>query len=134
MNTPSKQPLLGDVPTFETYGQILKYNINLLDRNQIWLECVRQWWILVLSIGLSIYFIICIRRLRATQNKRDLDQFILIIEVTKLLVFMVIEFLVLNIGGLLLCLSFMSYIRMNVSGNFLYQVLELAGKGQYSYR
>lgn len=58
--------------SFESYGDIIRYNTNLTTV-ELWVECIRQWLIIVITIALSILFLHSIRNLKRTQQGIDLD-------------------------------------------------------------
>ena len=67
---------------FDDYGEIIHYNFDLTDTT-IWLEFVRQWFVVICTALLSVLFVYSLLRLRRTQNGCDFDQFILIAELIK---------------------------------------------------
>ena len=71
-----------DELSFDDYSDIIKYNANLTTVG-LWVECLRQWLIIVITIALSILFIHSIRNLKRTQQGIDLDQLILWAELVK---------------------------------------------------
>ena len=68
--------------SFNSYGDIIRYNTNLTTV-ELWVECIRQWLIIVITIALCILFIHSIRNLKRTQQGIDLDQLILWAEFVK---------------------------------------------------
>lgn len=46
------------------YGTIFDENINLLNQDHIWVECLRQWLVIFGSIACIAIQVVCVRRLR----------------------------------------------------------------------
>mgnify|MGYP000294807614 CR=1 FL=1 len=65
------------------YGTIFGDNINLLNRDHIWLECLRQWLVIAGSIATIALLVVCVRRLRKFQRSWTLDSVILVLEAVK---------------------------------------------------
>ena len=59
----SMKPNPDERPHFDTYWDLIVYNANLTNSNGIVIEAIRQWSILLLSIGVPILFVISIRAL-----------------------------------------------------------------------
>ena len=60
-------------PTFDTYWDLIVYNANLTNSNDIVVEAIRQWLILILSFFLGFLFWASIRILHKAQKQWDLD-------------------------------------------------------------
>ena len=72
-----------ELPEFDSYWDLFAYNFNLFNQSGLWVECIRQWMLVIASVGLSYYFVKCVNRLKESQRERDLDQCVLLIEVAK---------------------------------------------------
>lgn len=66
-----------------TYWNVVKYNFNLNNVNSVWLDCFRQWFILLMTLFLMYYITYAIREIRKAQMKFDFDSMILSIELIK---------------------------------------------------
>ena len=58
-------------------------NINLLNKEQNWVDCFRQWFVLFMTIITILYLSFAIREIRKAQQTIDIDQVILGIEMVK---------------------------------------------------
>jgi hypothetical protein len=43
---------------------MVRQNFNLFDKNGNWLDCFRQWFILLMTAGLAYYLILAIKEMR----------------------------------------------------------------------
>jgi hypothetical protein len=66
-----------------TYWEVVKMEINLFNANGNWVECMRQWFVLVTTILLTFYLLFVIREMRKAQREWDFDQIVLGIELIR---------------------------------------------------
>ena len=67
---------------FDSYWEKVEYNTELFKFN-LWTEGLRQWVIILCTIGFTLLFVNSLRNLRRTSQRMDLDQIILIAEMVK---------------------------------------------------
>lgn len=119
---------------------MVQTQLNLLNSKQNWVDCMREWLILVSSCAFGYYLIFAIGEIRKAQSVVDFDQIVLAIELLKVstslqmlhtyqvLIFLIVSFLVTDIAGLFLCYTLSSLIRSFICGSFLGKVIALQGK------
>ena len=67
---------------FDSYWDVIRYNCQITTVS-LWMECTRQWLILLGTIAFSVLFLKSICNLKRTQQGIDFDQVILSIELIK---------------------------------------------------
>lgn len=67
----------------ETFWEIVKDEFNLLNKDDNWVDCMRQWFVIVSTLALSYYLIYAIREIRKAQRQIDFDQVVLIVELIR---------------------------------------------------
>ena len=67
---------------FDDYWDKVEFNAQITEFT-LWTEGVRQWFIILCTIGFSILFIRSLINLRRTSQGWDIDQIILIAELVK---------------------------------------------------
>lgn len=63
--------------------EMISTNINLFNKEQNWVDCLRQWFVLLMTIITILYLLFAIREIRKAQQTIDIDQVILGIEMVK---------------------------------------------------
>lgn len=58
-------------------------NLNLFNKELNWVDCLRQWFVLLMTIITTMYLVFAIREIRKAQQTVDIDQVILGIELGK---------------------------------------------------
>jgi hypothetical protein len=58
-------------------------NLDLLNNKENWVDCFRQWFILLMTLLLVIYLQAAIKVMQKAQGTVDIDQVILFIELVK---------------------------------------------------
>ena len=87
---------------FDSPWEIIKYNSELWGVT-LWVECMRQWFVILCTLALCALLSVSIHKLKRTQRGFDFDQFILVTELIKVVIFAVIEFFLLQYAGLVFC-------------------------------
>ena len=63
-----KEPNKDDELGIDNYWDLIVYNANLTNSNNIVVEAIRQWSVLLLSIGVPVLFVLSIRELHKAQK------------------------------------------------------------------
>lgn len=64
------------------WGMIVQ-SINLFNHEDNWVDCLRQWFVLLMTLVTTLYLLFAIREIRKAQQTIDIDQVILGIELGK---------------------------------------------------
>ena len=51
-----------------TYWEVVHMEINLFNNNDNWVDCMRQWLVLVSTVALTFYLVFAIKEMRKAQR------------------------------------------------------------------
>ena len=82
---------------------------------------------LVVGVSMSVWFVICARRLFESANKKfGFDQFVLLIEAFKICLYILYSFVLLHLSWLIICEILQCAIQFIITMSFIDKVLVIA--------
>ena len=124
----------------EDYWKLLQQNVKLFHSEDVILETIRQWFILLASAILIPVLVIATIRLKKFTYSYTFDQLILVMETVKvsrkllifgqISIFVLTTFFIFTVTMYLVCLAIQSMARALICGAFLARVLVVTGRGR----